>query len=225
VTTLRPGTIIATVSRADLARQQHVETLERVRNWQRAALLLGVLLIIVLVRLAWRQQRRSRQLRTLAMTDTLTGVANRIAIEATAEHGLAQVARSGTRLTLLALDLDHFKAINDRYGHAADDAVLRAATAAWRTQLRDSDTLGRIGGEEFVVVCAGASLGLAQAIAERLLQTTRDIRLADIDPAMQISTSIGLAEAGADDTRESLFARADAALYRAKSLGRDRAET
>ena len=206
------------------ARQQHVETLERVRNWQRAALLLGVLLIIVLVRLAWRQQRRSRQLRTLAMTDTLTGVANRIAIEAAAEHALAQVARSGTRLTLLALDLDHFKAINDRYGHAAGDAVLRAATAAWRTQLRDSDTLGRIGGEEFVVVCAGASLGLAQAIAERLLQTTRDIRLADIDPAMQISTSIGLAEAGADDTRESLFARADAALYRAKSLGRDRAE-
>lgn len=207
------------------AQRQQVAALERVRGWQTLALLLGLLLIAVLAALAWRQQRRSRQLRMLAMTDALTGVANRGAIETTADHALARVSRGGTALSLLMLDLDHFKSINDRYGHAAGDAVLRAATAAWRTQLREYDALGRTGGEEFVVVCADASLGLAQAIAERLLQATRGVRLPDIDPDLRISTSIGLAEAQADDTRDTLFARADAALYRAKSQGRDRVES
>ncbi|MFZ5607363.1 MAG: GGDEF domain-containing protein, partial [Pseudomonadota bacterium] len=95
---------------------------------------------------------------------------------------------------------------------------------AWQAQLRDRDTLGRIGGEEFAVVCAGADLAQARMIAQRLLDATRAIRLPDIDPALRMATSIGIAEARADDTRESLFARADAALYRAKQQGRDRVE-
>ncbi|MGE4366042.1 diguanylate cyclase [Thermomonas sp.] len=206
------------------ARQQQLIALERERRWQTLALVLGVLLLGVLATLAWRQQRRARRLRTLAMTDPLTGAASRLAIERTADTALAAAQRQGQPLSLLLLDLDYFKAVNDRHGHAAGDAVLRDIVQAWQAQLRDRDTLGRIGGEEFAVVCAGADLAQARMIAQRLLDATRAIRLPDIDPALRMATSIGIAEARADDTRESLLARADAALYRAKQQGRDRVE-
>ncbi|MFN3310997.1 MAG: diguanylate cyclase [Thermomonas sp.] len=206
------------------ARQQQLAALERERRWQTLALLLGLLLLGVLANLAWRQQQRARRLRTLAMTDPLTGAASRLAIEKTADAALAAAQRQGQPLSLLLLDLDHFKAVNDRHGHAAGDAVLRDIVQAWQAQLRDRDALGRIGGEEFAVVCAGADLAQARMIAQRLLDATRAIRLPDIDPALRMATSIGIAEARPDDTRESLFARADAALYRAKQQGRDRVE-
>lgn len=207
------------------AQGQHVAALEREHRWQTLVLLLGALLIVVLVALAVRQQRYSRQLRTLAMTDQLTGVANRAFIEKSVDDALSRMARTGAPLSLLILDLDHFKAINDRYGHAAGDTVLCAVTAAWKTQLRGYDAPGRFGGEEFVMICADAPQALAHSIAERLLLATRDLRLPDIDPELRITTSIGIAQAQPDDTRDSLFARADAALYRAKSLGRDRIES
>lgn len=209
---------------ADAQREQ-LATLERARGWQTLALVLGTLLIVVLTVLALRQHHRSRQLRMLAMTDELTGVANRGVIEKTVDNTLARAARGGAPLSLLFLDLDYFKAINDRYGHAAGDKVLRAATAAWQAQLREYDALGRIGGEEFVMVCADAPRALARSIAERLLEATRALRLPDIDAGLRITTSIGIAEAQPGDTRDSLFARADAALYRAKSQGRDRVES
>ena len=194
------------------AQRRHLATLERVRNWQTVALLLGALLIAVLVLLAVRQQRYSRQLRTQALTDVLTGIANRNAIEKIADQALIRAARHGTPLSVLILDLDHFKSINDRYGHPAGDAVLRAATTVWRTQLRDYDEIGRIGGEEFVVICDDAPQALAHSIAERLRVATRAVFLPEIDPELQISASIGLAEAQPGDTRESLSARDDTAL-------------
>lgn len=211
--------------RADArTRQLELAGLERERRWQTLALVLGVLLLGILATLAWRQQRRARRLRTLAMTDPLTGAASRLAIERTAASALDMAQRQGRPLSLLLLDLDHFKSVNDRHGHAAGDAVLRDTVQAWQAQLRDRDALGRIGGEEFAVVCAGADLAQARMIAQRLLDATRAIRLPDIDPSLRMATSIGIAEARADDTRESLFARADAALYRAKQQGRDRVE-
>ncbi|MFT4179099.1 MAG: diguanylate cyclase [Thermomonas sp.] len=212
--------------RADAETQrQRVASLQRVRGWQRLALLLGLLLIALMSMLAWRQHRNSRRLRMLAMTDPLTGAASRITTETTTDLALARVARNHTALSVLMLDLDHFKAINDRYGHAAGDTVLRAVANAWKTQLREYDLLGRIGGEEFVVVCSDAPLTLAHSIAKRLLQATRAVRLPEIDPELHITASIGIAEAQPGDTRETLLARADAALYRAKSQGRDRAES
>lgn len=206
------------------AKQQQLTAMEHVRRWQTLALLLGVVLVTMLAGLSWRQWRRSRQLRILAMADTLTGAASRISIEKTAERALAQASRDGTPVTLLLLDLDYFKAVNDRYGHAAGDAVLRAAVQAWQEQLRGRDALGRIGGEEFAVVCAGATREQAQVIASRLLDATRALRLPDIDPELRVGTSIGIAEAVPDEASEALFARADAALYRAKQLGRNRVE-
>lgn len=205
-------------------RQQQLAALQRERRWQILAIALGGVLFVLLAGLAWRQLLRSRHLRTLAMTDPLTGAASRLAIEKTADRALTMTRQHGTSLSVLLLDLDFFKSVNDRYGHAAGDTVLRATVQAWQAQLRGRDALGRIGGEEFAVVCIGANHEQAQVIASRLLDATRALRLPEIDPALRITTSIGIAEVIPEESRETLFARADAALYRAKQQGRDRAE-
>ncbi len=212
--------------RADAqASELQVKALERVRRWQTLTLALGVLLVALLAALAWRQARKSRRLRTMAMVDSLTGAASRIRIDHDAAQAIDRAARDGTPLALLLLDLDRFKAINDQYGHAAGDTVLRATTAAWQAQLREHDPLGRIGGEEFMVVCPDTTPERALRVANRLCEATRALQFPDIDPGLRVTVSIGIAHASGDgDTRDALFDRADAALYRAKQQGRDRVE-
>lgn len=122
------------------------------------------------------------------------GISNRAAIEAEAIRAIGGTTRPGASVSLLILDLDHFKAINDQHGHAAGDRVLRAAADAWHTVLRGRDPLGRIGGEEFVVVCADTSLEQAMVVAERLREATTALRFDDIDPALRVTVSIGVAE-------------------------------
>jgi diguanylate cyclase (GGDEF)-like protein len=212
--------------RADAqAKQEQLTALERVRHWQALSLVLAALFVALLTSLAVRQWNKSRRLRNLAMTDPMTGVSSRIGIEYEADQAIAEALRTDTSMSLLMLDLDYFKGINDRYGHAAGDRVLREVTAAWQAQLRGRDPLGRIGGEEFVVVCADTALEQALQVAGRLREATHTLRFDDIDPALQVSVSIGAASHTHGETRDDLFARADAALYRAKQRGRDRTET
>lgn len=205
--------------------QQEVEALERVRQWQRLTIALTLLLVALLFSMAWRQWRRSKQLQDLTLLDPLTGVANRPGIEQETVRALAAALRNGTPLSLLMLDLDRFKSINDRHGHAAGDQVLREVSQAWQAQLRDHDPLGRVGGEEFVVVCLDASLEKALLVAERLRETTLKLRFDAIDPALRVSVSIGAAQAySTGDSCDALLKRADIALYRAKHAGGDRVE-
>jgi diguanylate cyclase (GGDEF)-like protein len=207
-------------------KQQEVAALEAVRRWQWLAIALAVLLVALLASLALRQWRKSRRLRDLTLLDPLTGIANRPGIEREAARALEESIRNGTPLSLLMLDLDHFKAINDRYGHASGDKVLRATTSAWQAQLRGRDPLGRVGGEEFVVVCPDTTLEQALVVANRLRDAANALRFPDIDPALRVSVSIGAAQARkADETCDALLDRADAALYRAKQQGRDRVES
>jgi len=206
------------------AQSQQLTDLRRIRNWQTLAMACGLLLAALLAAFAWRQWRKSRRMRALALVDSLTGAATRRAFDATAADALAEARRQDVPLSLLALDLDRFKNINDRYGHAAGDRVLAATSRAWTALLRDRDLLARIGGEEFVVVCPDTSMGKARGIAARLLEATEALRFEDIDPALRVGVSIGLAQAGTDDTVAALLARADAALYRAKQGGRGRIE-
>ncbi|WP_374609358.1 diguanylate cyclase [Thermomonas sp.] len=206
-------------------KQQEVAALEALRRWQWLAIGLGVLLMTLLALLAWRQWRKSRRLRDLTLLDPLTGVANRRGIEREAARAIGGATRPGDSVSLLILDLDHFKAINDRHGHAVGDRVLRAAADAWHTVLRGCDPLGRIGGEEFVVVCADTTLEQAMVVAERLREATAALRFDDIDAALRVTVSIGVAQSQrSGDTHEGVLARADAALYRAKQRGRDRVE-
>lgn len=205
------------------AKQQEVATLQTLRRLQWLVIALASLLAALLGSLAWRQWNRSRRLHSLSLLDPLTGVANRPGIEREAARALGDAQRNGTPLSLLMLDLDHFKAINDRYGHAAGDKVLRATAEAWQAQLRGRDPLGRVGGEEFVVICADTRLEKAVVVANRLREATHALRFDDIDPALRVTVSIGAAQARkADDDCDALIDRADTALYRAKQQGRDR---
>jgi diguanylate cyclase (GGDEF)-like protein len=112
------------------------------------------------------------------------------------------------------IDLDHFKAFNDRHGHPAGDALLRRAAVAWRGALRSADVLARYGGEEFAILLAGCSAESARDIIERVHRAT-----ATVD---QQSASIGVATWDGEESAESLVSRADKALYRAKRAGRNR---
>ena len=211
--------------RAEAAlRLAELDAARRVRRWQALALVSAGLLLALLAALAWRQRARSRALARLALQDPLTGVANRAALEATATEWLAAARREQQPLSVLLLDLDHFKAINDRHGHAAGDTVLRACAAAWQAQLRSSDLLARTGGEEFCVLCAQADAEAAAAVAAPLLEATRALRLPQVDPALQVRVSIGIAQWERGESLATLLDRADAALYRAKQRGRDRCE-
>lgn len=206
------------------AKQAELEALQQARRWQWIALALGGLLLAGLGALVWHQASRSRRHREESRVDPLTGVANRRGFAAQSNDGLAQAARSGMPLSLLVLDLDHFKSINDRYGHGFGDRVLREVSAAWTEQLREKDRIGRLGGEEFAILCPDTTLEQALVIGNRLRESVSALRFDDVDPAFRASVSIGITQQHAGDGHDDMVSRADAALYRAKRNGRNRVE-
>ena len=161
--------------------------------------------------------------RSAASTDPLTGLLNRRAF---LENALSLCARQGERgqpVTVLMLDLDHFKSINDRFGHAVGDEVLRMFANAARSNMRASDLVGRLGGEEFAAIVAGTHANLPRAIAERLRASFETAGVTIGDHAIGATVSIGAATVARPVTDiDALIARADAALYRAKRDGRNR---
>lgn len=162
---------------------------------------------------------RERLLRGLATTDVLTGLMNRQGFFEQASR-LLDRQRTGQESCVLMLDLDFFKRINDRFGHAAGDAVLRGFAQVLRQQLRPDDCVGRLGGEEFAILLAGTSAPAAHAIAERvrLAFSAEPMRIGD--QALACTVSIGIGAGGG--TLEERLLEADAALYRAKASGRNR---
>jgi diguanylate cyclase (GGDEF)-like protein len=206
-------------------KDQQLKSLERVRHWQRLALVLGGVLIMLLIWLAVRQFRRSRKLHRMAMTDPLTGIANRRRIEELARRALAHAGASGEPMCVLVLDVDHFKAVNDAFGHAVGDQVLVRVAQACKQALRRFDLLGRFGGEEFLVVLPDTPLDVAMQIAERLRHKVESLPLGNLAPGLQVTASVGAAELDADaDDLPELIRRADTAMYRAKDGGRNRIE-
>lgn len=205
--------------------EQQLRTGRRARAWQYAALAGGALLLLVLGGLGLRQRRRGRRLHALAMTDPLTGAANRRSLERFAAAAIADAQPPARPISVIALDVDHFKRINDRHGHAAGDAVLHRVAEACQRELRRCDLLGRTGGEEFVAVLPGTSLDAAQRIAQRLRAGIETLELQGVAGDLTITASLGVAEfMPADGDFRELLQRADAALYRAKRNGRNRIE-
>jgi diguanylate cyclase (GGDEF)-like protein len=207
------------------ARARQVVALGNVRRWQWIALGVGVVLVLVLGALVTRQLRRARRLRTLALTDELTGVANRRSIGLFGEEAFAQARRDDDALTVLTIDIDRFKSVNDTHGHFAGDEVLVRIARACQAALRPSDRLGRMGGEEFLVLLPGTGLDAALPIAERLRQSASALVFDDLASGLRVTLSLGAAslEPGDADLAD-LLRRADLALYRAKRLGRNRVE-
>ncbi len=154
----------------------------------------------------------------LASLDALTGAASRHAGLRVLEREIDAAHHSQRNLSVLMIDLDHFKRINDRHGHLAGDRVLAAAARAIQTALRAGDTLMRYGGEEFLAVLPGADAAYSDNVAQRALQAVRDASQADITT----TASIGSATLAAGEHTDDLLERADQALYAAKAAGRDR---
>lgn len=175
------------------------------------------------VGLALGNLRLRDALRDLALTDTLTGLANRRQLDEILETHLAEADRLGHSVACLMIDVDHFKTINDRFGHDAGDAVLREMGALLRNATRESGNAFRFGGEEFALLMVGDAAGEAVARAEYIRARIAELCLlhggADIGP---VTASIGVAVAPDHCPFDRLIATADAALYRAKAQGRDR---
>jgi diguanylate cyclase (GGDEF)-like protein len=159
-----------------------------------------------------------------AATDSLTGLPNRRAIDETVRRMAAQANRTGRPLAALAIDLDHFKAINDQFGHEMGDEVLAAVGTVVAATMRVSDFAGRLGGEEFLVLAADTSSDGGLVLAEKLRTAIAGLEIRDLD--LPVTASIGVAELPSDaaDPTE-LMRRADRALYAAKNRGRNRVET
>ncbi len=164
-----------------------------------------------------------QQLRAEAQSDPKTGLLNAVAWQRDAERWIRRARRLSVPAAILLVDIDHFKRVNDTYGHLAGDELLAATASTLGQHVRACDVLGRFGGEEFVAVLPGAGQQEACHIAERLRGRVRDIAVQARGATVTVTVSIGVAALGVDggDLFE-LLAAADAALYRAKKSGRDR---
>ncbi|MBC7952909.1 MAG: diguanylate cyclase [Rhodospirillaceae bacterium] len=166
-----------------------------------------------------------RELRRLATIDPLTGAFNRRHFMAEATQEMERAVRYGNGLSVIMLDIDLFKRVNDTHGHAMGDEVLRKVVEVCRANLREVDVFGRLGGEEFAALLPETTLAGAALLAERLRRAINEIRVPLAAGDLRITASLGIAEREADEPSfDHMLHRADQALYRAKQAGRDRVE-
>ena len=174
-----------------------------------------------------RWQEREEKVRYLSSTDVLTQVANRRHLMEQFEVELSRASRDKTALSVLMVDLDHFKAVNDNYGHQVGDIALQASADLLKEAIRNTDLLGRYGGEEFCIVLPGADLAAAQRTAERCRSNIESADIRADEGKLQLTASFGLATLSAEKINEptsqldNLLKEADTALYRAKKQGRN----
>ncbi|WP_162299681.1 GGDEF domain-containing protein [Marinospirillum perlucidum] len=183
-------------------------------------LLLVVLVVGILMLALLRIHQQKDALLHQSQTDTLTGLYNRRRMYQLAEQELARVHRNGGSLGLVLIDLDHFKQINDTYGHPTGDAVLKAFAGMLVKEIREQDVAVRMGGEEFAVILPDSDLSSAYALAERIREATQALCLPH---QVKLTASFGASTAQQpDETFEQLFSRTDKLLYQAKTQGRNR---
>lgn len=185
--------------------------------------LLIILAIILLLWLTWQANKKlrmhNRKLKKMATTDALTGVANRSSISLMIDRGIENVRQTEGHFSVIMVDIDHFKKINDTFGHDAGDKALCFVTGQIEANLRSTDTIGRWGGEEFVILAPSTYLDQAVILANKLRNAVKAYQL---DNLGTITASFGVTEYQPGDTEEALMKRVDKALYAAKAEGRDR---
>lgn len=157
----------------------------------------------------------------LAQKDPLTGICNRAALDEMMRREISHAQRQDSSCALLILDIDHFKTINDKYGHIIGDCALKAIVSMAKTCKRDGDLLFRYGGEEFVILMRDTDMDGARLLAERIRSHIEDNPCCCSGTELAITVSIGVSELSENDSPVSLFARADQALYSAKRNGRN----
>ncbi|MDP3678049.1 MAG: diguanylate cyclase, partial [Methylotenera sp.] len=195
-------------------------------DWTYRAVELGMLVDATLLALALADQLRSIQLEwklaeQLAARDPLTGLNNRRSFLEKAQPIWSTAQRSERDLSVIILDIDHFKSINDRYGHAAGDAALVAIGKVLVDSARDGDIVARWGGEEFLLLLPETRLEAALIMAERLRTAISEIRLPSRDTEIVFTASFGVAHIAKHETLDALISEADNYLYQSKEKGRD----
>jgi diguanylate cyclase (GGDEF)-like protein len=209
------------LARENRLRAAALREAERSRKLQIAVSALIALLAAAMAVLFWRQVVNTRRMRAMAMTDELTRLPNRRHILVAAEIAFGAAKRDGRAAAVIVLDIDHFKRINDTWGHAAGDAVLQSVARTCRIELRPSDQIGRIGGEEFLVVLHSATAQQACDIAERLRIAIERLDLTSVATDLRLTISLGV-HVTSDYNASAAIAAADSMLYRAKESGRNR---
>ena len=211
------------LARENALRATALREAERSRRLQITVSALIALLAAAMAILFWRQVVNTRRIRAMAMTDELTRLPNRRHILAVAEIAFDAAKRERRTAAVIVLDIDRFKRINDTWGHAAGDAVLQRIARTCRIELRADDQIGRIGGEEFLVVLHSATREQAQEIAERLRLAVERLDFTSISSDLRVTISLGVWVANQYDASAAIAA-ADSMLYQAKENGRNRVE-
>ena len=186
-----------------------------------AALYKGEKLIFCIVRDITARKKAEEQIRRMATTDDLTGICNRQEFSRVLANEMERTRRNASPLSVIMYDLDHFKQVNDDFGHATGDAVLRTVSALVTGTLRSIDVHGRWGGEEFMVLLPDTGLDEAASVAEKLRRT---IVAHPFDKVGSVTASFGVVEFQEPEDATALLQRVDQALYRAKHRGRNRVE-
>jgi diguanylate cyclase (GGDEF)-like protein len=212
------------LARENALRGQALAAAGRIRRLQLAVILLSLAIIGALAVMIVRQVAGARRLSVLALTDELTRMPNRRHVLMIGEEHFRAARKRGAGYSIVMLDLDHFKAINDSFGHDVGDAVLRRVAEVFRQSLRAEDRMGRLGGEEFIAVLPGASASDAREVAERVRRSVEATDMTPVHPEVgTVTVSVGVAAySPIDRSFAALCHRADDSLYRAKEAGRNR---
>lgn len=186
----------------------------------------SLVVLLARVRTALREKERQDLLEKWATTDPLTGLMNRRHFFELADRELEQTRRSSRQLSFIMLDIDHFKQVNDNYGHLVGDAALILLAELLKKQLRKVDFCGRYGGEEFVLCLPDTHMQGALEVAERIRKDVLTLKIDSLEnKTISMSISLGIAENNEDKNVEDILKRADKALYAAKHTGRNQSKT
>jgi diguanylate cyclase (GGDEF)-like protein len=190
-----------------------------------AVSLIGLMIIItyfMTLRLAINLDKAQSRLQTMALTDELTGLNNRRQVMARLEEEFQRAIRLAESICLITLDIDHFKKINDTYGHPFGDQVLKRVAESMLSSVRPYDIVGRIGGEEFLIVAPATPAHEAVSLAERIVSTIYLTTIEENETRVSVTASAGVAVIRREDANiDELLRRADYALYQAKARGRN----
>ena len=205
----------------DKEKQLQLDIMKRNEDMQIIIISLVAIILVIVSIFAYKQLLRKRLFRRLALTDELTKVANRRDSHSQGNYFLKIAQQSSTPLSLISFDADNFKAVNDTLGHDMGDKVLVKLAVISTSMMRDTDVIGRVGGEEFLILLPNIDKAKAIEIANRLVETIAKYDWSQISPNLHQTISAGVASYTNETELSPLLLKADKALYSAKAAGRN----